>query len=98
MEHLDKILDGIDAKIEINEEVSKLFEADALTLGTTVWNSLKIIFKQQIIQYMNAIEQNGKDKTITDLNGLFLFMEDTINNTLDTFLKQKITISKLKDK
>ena len=98
MENLDKILDGIDAKIEINEEVSKLFEADALTLGTAVWNNLKFIFKQQIIQYMNEIEQNGKDKTITDLNRVFSFMEDTINNTLDTFLKQKITISKLKDK
>lgn len=97
MEHWDKILDGIDAKIEINEDVSKLYEADALTLRTAVWNNLKIIFKQQIILYMNAIEQNGKDKTITDLNGLFSFMEDTINNTLDTFLKQKITISKLKN-
>ena len=98
MENLDKILDGIDAKIEINEEVSKLFEADALTLGTAVWNNLKFIFKQQIIQYMNEIEQNGKDKTITDLNRVLSFMEDTINNALDTFLKQKITISKLKDK
>ena len=98
MEYWDKILDGIDAKIEINEEVSKLFEADALTLGTAIWNNLKFIFKPPIIKYMNAIEQNGKDKTITDLNRVFSFMEDTINNTLDTFLKQKITISKLKDK
>ena len=97
MEHWDKILDGIDAKIEINEEVSKSYEDDALTFGTAVWNNLKIIFKQQIILYMNVIEQNGKDKTITDLNRLFSFMEYTINNTLDTFLKQKITISKLKN-
>ena len=63
---------------------------------TGVWNNLKIIFQQQIPQYMTSVEQNGGSRTINDLNGFLQFLENTINNSLSAFIKQRISISKLK--
>ena len=64
---------------------------------TGVWNNLKIIFQQQVPNYIASVEQGGGSRTIKDLNGLLSFIESSINNSLNTYLKQKITISKLKN-
>lgn len=64
---------------------------------TGVWNNLKIIFQQQVPNYIASVEQGGGSRTIKDLNGLLSFIESSINNSLNTYLKQKITITKLKN-
>ena len=59
------------------------------------WNNLKLIFQQQVPQYFISVEQGGGSRTIKDINGLLSFLESTINNSLNTFIKQSISISKL---
>ena len=63
---------------------------------TGVWNNLKLIFQQQVPLYFASVEQNGGSRSIKDINGLFSYLENTINNSLKTFIKQRISISRLK--
>ena len=58
-------------------------------------NNSKVIFQQQVPQYFISLEQGGGSRTIKDINGLLSFLESTINNSLNTFIKQSISISKL---
>lgn len=65
-----------------------------------VWQNLQVILGQQVQRYIQAINtknKNGKrGVSISDINGLLSFLEETINNTLSVSLKQKISISKLR--
>ena len=67
-------------------------------LGT--WQNLQIILGQQVQRYIQSVntknQNNRRGVSISDINGLLSFLENTINNTLSVTLNQKISISKLK--
>lgn len=62
------------------------------------WANIKLILLQQVPQYIDFIER-GTDSdnniNISDINALLTYINETFNNTLELFLKQKISISKL---
>jgi len=64
-----------------------------------VWQNLQIILGQQASRYIQAINEEIRAKrrkvSISDINGLLSFLENSINNTLSVSLKQQITITKL---
>lgn len=68
------------------------------TLGA--WQNLQIILGQQVWRYIQSVNTKNKNNrrgvSISDINGLLSFLENTINNTFSVSLGQKITISKLK--
>ena len=59
------------------------------------WDNIKLSFQQQIPRYFSLIESQGGSRTIKDINGLLSFIENTMNNILNIYIKQNITISKL---
>lgn len=64
------------------------------------WQNLQIILGQQILRYIQSVNtknsDNGCGVSISDISGLLTFLENTINNSFSVFLKQTISISKLK--
>jgi hypothetical protein len=83
-----------------NQNIQDTSENTSVSGTLGVWQNLQIILCQQAKRYMNAINQQNKNKgrsvSVSDINGLLSFLENTINNTLSVALKQQITISKLK--
>ena len=64
------------------------------------WQNLQIILGQQVQRYIQSVniknKNNKRGVSISDINGLLTFLENTINNTLSVSLKQSISISKLR--
>ena len=64
------------------------------------WQNLQIILGQQVQRYIQSVNTKNKNNkrgvSISEINGLLSFLENTINNTFSVSLGQEITISKLK--
>ena len=95
MDSLDKYLNHVDEPQDtsVNQSVSSVLGA---------WQNLQIILGQQVQRYIQSVNtknsNNRRGVSISDINGLLAFLEETINNTLSASLKQQISISKLKTK
>ena len=91
------ILNSKNKKMEQNNQQEQNIGIDAtLSYESGAWNDFKMLFQQQVPRYIASVEQKGGSRTIGDINGLLSFLETSINNILGVFLKQQISISKLK--